>query len=126
MRALYIPLTVLMILLIASLWCSAHVQNRVDTWITQIEDISAALDDEHWDSLGSQILAAHRNWEHSQTLFHLILNHQDLEDAEKYFTGAMAACRERDSVELRIHLAQLISQLTFLSDTQEVTLRNIF
>ena len=73
----------------------------------------------------SNLLAVHKDWESRQKFFHLLIAHQDLDETEKYFSGALAACREQDSVELRILLSQLCTQFTFLGDTQELTLKNI-
>ena len=125
MKAFYVPVSILVALLLLSLWGCAYVQTRTDTWITAVEALSVPIEEAHWHEVESQLLAVHKDWSNSQGLFHLILEHNDLDEAEKCFSGALAACREEDSVELSIHLAQLISQFIFLGDTQEVTLKNI-
>lgn len=125
MKAFYVPVSILVALLLLSLWGSAYVQNRTDTWITAVEALSVPIEEEHWHEVESQLLAVHKDWSNSQGLFHLILEHKDLDEAEKCFSGALAACREADRLELSIHLAQLISQFIFLGDTQEITLKNI-
>lgn len=125
MKAFYVPVSILVALLLLSLWGSAYVQNRTDTWITAVEALSVPIEESHWHEVESQLLAVHKDWSNSQGLFHLILEHNDLDEAEKCFSGALAACREEDRLELNIHLAQLISQFIFLGDTQEVTLKNI-
>ena len=125
MKAFYVPVSILVALLLPSLWGSAYVQNRTDTWITAVEALSVPIEESHWHEVESQLLAVHKDWSNSQGLFHLILEHNDLDEAEKCFSGALAACREEDRLELNIHLAQLISQFIFLGDTQEITLKNI-
>ena len=125
MKAFYVPVSILVALLLLSLWGSAYVQNRTDTWITAVEALSVPIEESHWHEVESQLLAVHKDWSNSQGLFHLILEHNDLDEAEKCFSGALAACREEDRLELNIHLAQLISQFIFLGDTQEITLKNI-
>lgn len=125
MKALYVPASLLAVLLALSLWSSVHLRNQADTWITEIEDITAEIGDETWHKIESHILDLYQDWEESQSLFHLILAHEDLDEAEKYFVGALAACQEEDNVELHILLEQLASQMTYLADTQEVTLKNI-
>lgn len=125
MKALYIPASILAVLLALSLWSSAYLQHQADTWITEIEDITAEIKEERWDKIASHILDLYQDWGESQSLFHLILAHEDLDEAEKYFAGALAACQEEDNVELHILLEQLASQMTYLADTQEVTLKNI-
>lgn len=125
MKAFYIPASLLVLFLLFSLWVSAYVQEQTDSWITAVENLSIPSEEEHWHEIESELLALHKDWTNSQRFFHLILDHEDLDDAEKYFSGALAACREEDSVEFSIHLAQLVSQFIFLGDTQEVTLKNI-
>lgn len=125
MKAFYLPVSLLALLLILSLWSSAYLQSRTDTWNHEIAAITDALDEEQWQTLEASICDLYHDWEESQPLFHLILAHEDLDEAEKYFVGAFAACRERDNVELHILLSQLASQMTYLADTQEVTLKNI-
>lgn len=125
MKAFYVPVSILVALLLLSLWGSAYVQTRTDTWITAVEALSVPIEEAHWHEVESQLLAVHKDWSNSQGLFHLILEHNDLDEAEKCFSGALAACREEDRLELNIHLAQLISQFIFLGDTQEITLKNI-
>ena len=125
MKAFYVPVSILVALLLLSLWGSAYVQTRTDTWITAVEALSVPIEEAHWHEVESQLLAVHKDWSNSQGLFHLILEHNDLDEAEKCFSGALAACREEDRLELSIHLAQLISQFIFLGDTQEITLKNI-
>lgn len=125
MKAFYIPVSLLAVLLVLSLWSSAYLQSRADTWNREIEAITDTLDEEQWQTLEDRICALYRDWEESQSLFHLILAHEDLDEAEKYFAGALSACREMDTVELHILLSQLASQMTYLADTQEVTLKNI-
>ena len=125
MKAFYVPVSILVALLLLSLWGSAYVQTRTDTWITAVEALSVPIEEAHWHEVESQLLAVHKDWSNSQGLFHLILEHNDLDEAEKCFSGALAACREEDRLELNIHLAQLISQFIFLGDTQEITVKNI-
>ena len=125
MKAFYVPVSILAVLLLFSLWGSAYVQTQTDTWISAVESLSSSLEEKHWHEAESRLLAVHKDWSNSQGIFHLILAHKDLDDAEKCFSGALAACREEDRVEFSIYLAQLISQLIFLGDTQEITLKNI-
>lgn len=125
MKALYIPTAILVSLLAGSLWTSAYVQNRTESWITTAEELSASLEEQHWHEMESGILSLHKDWAKSQKYFHLFLIHQNLDEAEKYFSGALAACREKDAVELRIHLAQLSSQFSYLGSTQSITIQNI-
>ena len=125
MKALYIPSSLLIVFLLLSLWVSAYVQNCTDTWIAATANLSIPTEKEQWYEVESKLLLLHKDWSQSQKFFHLILAHDDLDETETYFSGALAACREEDRVELSIYLAQLISQFIFLGDTQEITLKNI-
>ena len=85
---------------------------------------SAARED--WESAESQLTAAYADWDSSQTFFHTIMDHGELDEAEKLFAGAFAVCREEDGADFHQMLAQLTSQLRLLAETQSVSIKNVF
>ncbi len=125
MKALYIPITLLAIILLSSLTSSAYLQQRTEEWITLLEQCEAFLSEEQWERTQDCLRTAHTSWEQHATVLHMILEHQDLDEAEQLFSGAFAACREQDTEEFRIFLHQLTTQLQLLAETQVANLQNI-
>lgn len=125
MKAFYIPIALLAVMLIASLWFGHRVQQNVTPWVEQLEEVLTLAENDRWDEAHQQLLAVLEDWSaHSET-FHMFLKHQDLDETDTLFVGVIAACREQDSVELHIHLQQLILHFKLLSETQQATWENI-
>ncbi|MBR3704987.1 MAG: DUF4363 family protein [Oscillospiraceae bacterium] len=125
MKAFYIPITLLTIILSCSVAASSYTRQCTADWIAKLEQCEDFLHEEQWERAQDRLLAAQKGWLQHATALHMILEHEDLEEAERLFSGAFAACREHDSTELRILLHQLITQLDFLAETQKANLKNI-
>lgn len=126
MKAFYVPSFLLVFLLVVSIWVNAGVQQDTQQWISAVDRMVRLLEDDEWTEIEGNILNLYGKWDQRKTVFHMIMEHQYLDDAEELFAGAYAACREQDSVELHILLEQLRTQILFLAETQQANLKNIF
>ena len=111
MRAFYIPLGLLAVILGFSLWTGRYVELRTEHWIALLEETEESARQEDWDS--------------SQTFFHTIMEHDELDKAEDLFAGAFAVCREEDGADFHTLLAQLVNQLRLLAETQNGGIKNV-
>ena len=125
MKAFYIPIALLSIILFTSVAAGSYTHQCTAQGITLLEQCEDYLHEEQWERTQERLLAAQEGWERHAAILHMILEHEDLEEAERLFSGAFAACREYDSTELRILLHQLRTQLDFLAETQKANLKNI-
>ena len=125
MKALYIPVGFLAVILGFSLWAGRYVDQRTDHWIAILDEVDAAAQQERWDEAADRLSSAYRDWDSSQSFFHTIMKHEDLDEAESLFAGAFAACREQDNEDFHITLAQLTCQLRLLVETQSVSIKNV-
>ncbi len=125
MKALYIPVGFLAVILGFSLWAGRYVDQRTDHWIAILDEVDAAAQQERWDEAADRLSSAYRDWDSSQSFFHTIMKHEDLDEAESLFAGAFAACREQDNEDFHITLAQLMCQLRLLAETQSVSIKNV-
>ena len=126
MRAFYIPVTLLALILVFSLLTNRYVQQNTAQWIESLDAVTALADAEQWESVKERISEVQQDWLRHDVVHHVILKHQDLDAAEELFAGALAACHAKDGAELHIHLQQLITQLQFLAETQDARLENFF
>ena len=111
MKAFLIPVGLLAVILGFSLWAGRYVELRTEHWSALLENAGSAAQMEDWDS--------------SQTFFHTIMEHDELDQAEELFAGAFAVCREQDGADFHTMLAQLMNQLKLLAETQSVSIKNI-
>ena len=125
MKAFYIPSFLLVLLFVVSMWVNSGVQRDTRQWLGAVDDMVERLDDDEWSEIERQIMELYGKWDQRKTVFHMIMEHQDLDEAEKLFAGAFAACREQDSVELHILLEQLRTQILFLAETQQANIKTI-
>ena len=125
MRALYIPIALLTIIIISSIAASYYTRQCTGEWIVMLEQCEDFLHEEQWERAYDRLLAAHGGWMQHTAMLHMILDHQALDDVEQFFSGAFAACRDHNGIDLRIFLCQLRSQLDALAETQETDLKNI-
>lgn len=124
MKALYLPLALLAAMLAFALWTGHYVHQQTDHWIAMLELADHLAAEEQWEDAEDQIQRSYQDWKSSQTFFHTILEHQELDEAESLFAAAFAACDQRDVPDFHTTLAQLYSQLRLLSETQQVSIKN--
>lgn len=125
MKSLYIPLGVLAVILGFSLWSGRYVEQRTEQWNSLLEQVDQAGRQEDWAAARDQMEGVYRDWQSSQTFFHIIMDHDELDDAEDLFAGAFAMCREEDDADFHQLLSQLRTQLNLLSETQQASIKNI-
>ena len=125
MKALWIPAGLLAVILGFSLWAGRYVQLRTDHWIALLEHTDKAAAAEDWEEAQRRLEDAYRDWDSSQTFFHTIISHDELDEAETLFVGAAAVCREEDDADFHLMLAQLSAQLRLLAETQSVSIKNV-
>ena len=125
MKAFYIPAGLLAVILGFSLWTCRYVEQRTSHWSALLEEIDGLARQEEWGQAEERLKAAYADWDASQTFFHTIMDHNELDEAENLFAGAFAVCREADGADLHMLLAQLMGQLRLLSETQSVSIKTV-
>ncbi len=125
MKAFYIPVGLLALILGFSLWAGRYVELRTEHWTALLEEVDQAGGQEDWALARERLERAYADWDSSQTFFHTIMDHDELDEAEELFAGAFAVCRERDGADFHTMLAQLTNQLRLLSETQSISVKNV-
>ena len=83
MKAFYIPAGLLIFILGFSLWAGRYVELRTEHWAAQLEAADAAGRQENWEEAGQRLFDAYQDWNSSQTFFHTIMDHDELDEAEQ-------------------------------------------
>lgn len=124
MRAIRIPLLVLLLVLCFTLWNTAYVTDRCDEWIAALDDVTAALDG---GSAGAgELDALDTLWQAQQGYLHTVVSHTELDEAEALLAQAKVLSRRGDTQSLYPVLAQLRHQFRLIAETQQVSPKNIF
>ena len=125
MKYFYIPAAALAVILGLSLWAGQYVETRTGQWSALLEQADQAGGQEDWDAARRWMESVYQDWQDCQTLFHIILEHNELDEAEDLFAGAFAVCEEEDDADFHQLLAQLRKQLELLAETQQASIKNI-
>lgn len=125
MKNFYVPVGILVVILGFSLWSGRYVEQRTDQWTDLLEQADREGGLENWDAARDQMDQIYQDWQGSQTFFHIIMDHEELDKAEELFAGAFAVCQEEDDADFHQLLAELKQQMTLLAETQQASIKNI-
>ena len=126
MKAIYIPSAILITILSASLWSGSYIQKYTSEWIDTLEGSYHHAQSEDWAKAEEMLEHVLMNWEEESKLLHILLEHQDLDDAKRLFSSALAACKEHERTEYLLMLRQLITQIRLLGEAHTASLQNLF
>lgn len=124
MRATRLSLMVLLAVLAFVLWNAAWVTDRCEEWTAALDEAEAALAQ---GGLGQQQLdALNALWQEPQGYLHIVVSHEELDEAEALLAQAEAMAAQGDSQSLYPVLAELRGQFRLIAETQRVSAKNIF
>lgn len=124
-RFFWIPFCLLLALFAASLANAAVSDALVEDWCAALDALQQTAQAEKWDAVRDDLAVLHESWDAHATYFHIILQHDELNEVEALFARADSFAFEQDEGELRACVAELQSQLRVLSEMQEISIRNI-
>ena len=124
-RFFWIPFLLLLALFSATLLNAAVADGLVQGWCAELDKLQDTAQAEDWDSVRGDLSALHESWDAYATYFHIILQHDELNEVESLLARADSFAFEQDEGELRACVAELQSQLRVLSEMQEISIKNI-
>lgn len=124
MRATRLSLMVLLVVLAFVLWNAAWVTDRCGEWTAALDEAEAAL--AQGGSGQQQLDALTALWQEPQGYLHIVISHEELDEAEALLAQAEAMAAQGDSQSLYPVLAELRGQFRLIAETQRVSAKNIF
>ena len=124
MKAMRIPLFVLLAVLGFVLWNAAWVTDRCGEWTAALDEAEAAL--AQGGSGQQQLDALTTLWQEPQGYLHIVISHEELDEAEALLAQVSALCGRGDTEEMYPVLAQLRHQFRLIAETQQISPKNIF
>lgn len=124
MRATRLSLMVLLVVLAFVLWNAAWVTDRCGEWTAALDEAEAAL--EQGGTGSAQLDALNALWQEPQGYLHIVISHEELDEAEALLAQAEAMAALGDSQSLYPVLAELRGQFRLIAETQRVSAKNIF
>ena len=124
MRATRLSLMVLLVVLAFVLWNAAWVTDRCGEWTAALDEAEAAL--EQGGSGQQQLDTLNALWQEPQGYLHIVISHEELDEAEALLAQAEAMAAQGDSQSLYPVLAELRGQFRLIAETQRISAKNIF
>ena len=124
MRATRLSLMVLLAVLAFVLWNAAWVTDRCREWTAALDEAEAAL--AQGGSGQQQLDALVALWQEPQGYLHIVISHEELDEAEALLAQAEAMAAQGDSQSLYPVLAELRGQFRLIAETQRISAKNIF
>lgn len=124
MRATRLSLMVLLVVLAFVLWNAAWVTDRCGEWTAALDEAEAAL--AQGGSGQQQLDALNVLWQEPQGYLHIVISHEELDEAEALLAQAEAMAAQGDSQSLYPVLAELRGQFRLIAETQRISAKNIF
>ena len=124
-RFFWIPFLLLLALFSAALVNASVADGLVADWCAELDKLQDTAQAEDWNAVRADLAALHEGWDAHATYFHIILQHDELNEVESLLARADSFAFEQDEAEFRACVAELQSQLRVLSEMQEISIPNI-
>ena len=125
MKALRIPVFVLLFLLLMALTSAVTVTRQKDRWTSQLDDMESAAVQDNWAEADAYMSTLEDDWETWQTYLHVVAEHQEIDVAENLLQLCRLHCDEQDTAALRVAVSQLRFQLSVIAETEAFSIKNI-
>ena len=126
MKNVYLrPVSVLLVILVCSLWNSIAISFQVNRWQTQLHHANILAQNENWVSASSALSESYTDWSSCQTWLHIVAKHDSIDDAEAMYRRAMAFAATEEPSEFHAEISDLQDQLRLLAEMERFSIRNI-
>ena len=125
MKAKLISAGVVLLLILTGFGNSIYVTARCEGWERQLTAAEAAAVEEDWETATIQLDALHRSWDKAEDYLHIVLHHEEVEDALVLMQQCRLFAALQDGGALLAAGEQLRCQYRHLAETEELHLKNI-
>lgn len=125
MKTKLISAGVILLLILAGFGNSIYVTARCEGWERQLTAAENAAVEEDWETAQIQLDALHRSWDKAEDYLHIILHHEEVEEALMLTQQCRLFAALQDGDALLAAGEQLRCQYRHLAETEELHLKNI-
>ena len=125
MKIKLISAGVILLLILTGFGNSVYVTARCEGWERQLTAAEAAAVEEDWETATIQLDALHRSWDKAENYLHIVLHHEEVEDALVLMQQCRLFAALQDGDALLAAGEQLRCQYRHLAETEELHLKNI-
>lgn len=116
---------VILLLILTGFGNSIYVTVRCEGWERQLTAAETAAVEEDWETATIQLDALYRSWDKAEDYLHIVLHHEEVEDALVLMQQCRLFAALQHGDELLAAGEQLRCQYRHLAETEELHLKNI-
>ena len=125
MKIKLISAGVILLLILVGFGNSVYVTARCEGWERQLTAAENAAVEEDWETAQIQLDALYRSWDKAEDYLHIVLHHEEVEDALVLTQQCRLFAALQDGDALLAAGEQLRCQYRHLAETEELHLKNI-
>ena len=125
MKIKLISAGVILLLILTGFGNSVYVTARCEGWERQLTAAETAAVEEDWETATIQLDALYRSWDKAEDYLHIVLHHEEVEDALVLMQQCRLFAALQDGDALLAAGEQLRCQYRHLAETEELHLKNI-
>lgn len=125
MRAMRIPLFILLVLVVLSMAHTVTMTRRCEGWLATIDSADRAAEEGRWDEAGALLQQLQEDWEPSRIWLRITISHTTLDSAKSLLEQAQLLARLREEAHTRATLAELRSLLRQMDEGERFSWENI-
>ena len=125
MKMKLISAGVILLLILTGFGNSIYVTARCEGWERQLTAAETAAVEEDWETATIQLDALYRSWDKAEDYLHIVLHHEEVEDALVLMQQCRLFAALQDGDALLAAGEQLRCQYRHLAETEELHLKNI-
>ena len=125
MRALRIPVFVLIVLLCACLCSNIRMNMLCHGWAEELDSAKAAVEKCDFDGADKALRKLEEDWAHRQTYLHITIEHSELDNTRELIDLCRLQIRQADPSAFLTTVARLQAQLDLLREMEELSIKNI-
>lgn len=125
MRALRIPLFVLLLLLAVCICSTVRMDIICHRWAQELERTQIAVEKYDFDAADEALRELEEDWAHWQTYLHITIEHGEIDQAQELLDLCRLQVDEMDTPAFLIAATRLQGQLDLLREMEKLSIKNI-
>lgn len=125
MKSFRIPIFLLLVTFLLSLYGGSSIRHYAQAWQAQLSLAESAVKRADWGQAQDILADLNDQWQEQQNRLHMLAEHQELDEVATLLRRCSAFATLEDDAELPADMAELAARLDILGENQRLSLRNI-
>ena len=125
MKAMKIPAAILAVIFLAALADGFVLTKQCEDWSAHVEQMERSAVQEDWNAAQAALEGLRESWEKWQTYLHILIDHDEIDQAEDLIALCSLHIEEKDTATLRVTVSQLRCLFSLLAETEQLNIKNV-